>query len=75
MDKHLLLGTLMLFGCLKLSDAATKRQAVLGSTAVAAGNPNLPMFTLTETQTAELPPIHPDIYQDSLLPTVRILNK
>lgn len=38
---------------------------------MAAGNPNLPQFTLSPAQTANLPPIDPDIYQDSLLPTVR----
>lgn len=75
MDKKLSICTLILFACLKSSYAATKRQAVLGSTAVAAGNPNLPQFTLTPAQTAALPPIDPDVYQDSLLPAVRLYNK
>lgn len=70
MDKILFFGTLILFACLESLDAATKRQAVLGSTQVAAGNPNLPQFVLSDTQTAGLPPIDPDIYQDSLLPAV-----
>lgn len=68
MNNKLVFCLLILFACLKSSIAATKRQAVLGSTAVPAGNPNLPTFTLTPAQTQALPPIDPDIYQDSLLP-------
>lgn len=48
----------------------TKRQTLHGSTVPHAGNPQLPNFELTESQAASLPPIDPEVYRDSLLPTV-----
>lgn len=58
----------------QLHAAKRRRQAVLGSTVPAAGSPNLPSFSLSNEQTASLPPIHPDIYQDTLLSAVRVEN-
>lgn len=67
---------LLIGACMSSVHAATrnrKRQATYGSTAVAAGNPSSPTFGLTAAQTANLPAIHPDIYQDTILPTVRAI--
>lgn len=54
--------------------AATKPPVAanyFGSNALPAGNPALPSFPLSATQIASLGPIHPDVYQDTLLPAVR----
>lgn len=54
--------------------AATKQpipENYLGSDAIPAGNPAQPSFPLSATQIASLGPIHPDVYQDTLLPAVR----
>lgn len=52
--------------------AATSSQGTYGSNAIAAGNPNRPSFGLTQAQSDQLPPIPPDVYQDTLLPAVSI---
>lgn len=72
MVNKILIWAVLLGACSKSSYAATRRQAVFGSSASPAGNPNRPQFTLSQTQTAQLPPMDPDIYQDTLLPTVCI---
>lgn len=72
MLSKILIYALIVGACMKpLHAAKRRRQATgFGSNVPAAGNPNVPSFTLTNEQTANLPPIHPDIYQDTLLPTV-----
>lgn len=63
--------------CITMMRAATKppiTENYLGSNVVPAGNPKLPSFTLTNEQITSLPPIHPDIYQDSLLSAVSVAN-
>lgn len=70
MYNYKLICTLIFCAWMRSSNAATKRQATFGSSAIPAGNPNLPSFTLTSAEQANLPPIPPDVYQDSLLPTV-----
>lgn len=73
----ILIGVMILTVCVSFVRSETqtrnrsrKRQATYGSTSLAAGNPNRPTFELSPAQTADLPPIHPEIYQDTLLPTV-----
>lgn len=71
MEKRILILAVFLGVCINSMHAVTRRQAVLGSKVMPAGMPHQPQFTLTPTQTAQLPPIDPDVYQDSLLPAVR----
>lgn len=54
--------------------AATSSQGAYGSSAIPAGNPNIPSFALTQAQTDQLPPIPPDVYADTLLPAVCIFG-
>lgn len=66
--------------CIRMMQAATKppyTENYLGSNVLPAGNPQLPSFPLSSTQIAALGPIHPDVYQDTLLPAViiAILNE
>lgn len=65
-----LICTLMLFAWLRPLHAIIKRQIIYGSTVPAAGNPQLPTFSLSATQLADFAPISPDVYQDAFLPTV-----
>lgn len=77
MSSKIWISVLLIGACMNSVHGATrnrKRQATYGSTAAAAGNPNSPSFGLTAAQTENLPPIHPDIYQDTLLPTVSEYN-
>lgn len=53
-----------------LLQSAAQQTPVYGSTVIPAGNPRLPSFQLSTFQTDNLPSIHPDVYQDTLLPTV-----
>lgn len=70
MCSQFLTCTLILSACLGASYAATSGPGTYGSSALAAGNPNLPTFTLSQAETDRLPPIPHEVYQDSLLPTV-----
>lgn len=74
-SENLIFLLIIVIGCIRTMQAATKPPTAanyFGSNAVPAGNPALPSFPLSATQVASLGPIHPDVFQDALLPAVRI---
>lgn len=74
-SKNVIFLLIIVSDCISRMQAATRPPVsanYFGSNAVPAGNPALPSFPLSTTQVASLGPIHPDVYQDTLLPAVRI---
>lgn len=72
--KNIIFLLIIVNDCIRMMQAATKpptTENYLGSNVSPAGNPQLPSFPLSTTQIAALGPIHPDVYQDTLLPAVR----
>lgn len=72
--KNLIFLLIIVNDCIRMMQAATKPPVTanyLGSHAMPAGSPALPSFPLSATQIASLGPIHPDVFQDTLLPAVR----
>lgn len=72
-SKNLIFLLIIVYDCIRTMQAATKPPTAanyMGSNAIAAGNPAQPSFPLTPTQLISLGPIHPDVYQDTLLPAV-----
>lgn len=73
--KNLIYLLIIINDCIRIMQAATKpptTENYLGSNVLPAGNPQSPSFTLSNDQIASLGPIHPDVYQDTLLPAVSI---
>lgn len=74
-SKNVIFLLIIVSDCISRMQSATRPPVpanYFGSNAVPAGNPALPSFPLSTTQVASLGPIHPDVYQDTLLPAVRI---
>lgn len=73
--KNIIFLLLIVNDCIRMMQAVTKpptTENYLGSDALPAGNPQLPSFPLSNAQIVSLGPIHPDVYQDTLLPAVSI---
>lgn len=68
--QNLISIVIVICGCCNLIHT----QRIKGSQAIGAGNPKKPSFTLTASQNQQLSPIHPDVYEDSLLSTVEFVS-
>lgn len=65
-----LIYALIVGACIQSSHAAIRSQLTYRSNDVTVGKPYTPQFGLSASQAALLPPISPDVLEDTRLPTV-----